>query len=60
MFRNIKTVKYIEKFVSSAKVLAAVPSITQPKRVYRNYTKKRIDFDGVGKELSTKTEMQSF
>ena len=37
------------KFVSGAKVLAAVPSISQPRKVYED----RLETGGAGKELST-------
>ena len=43
------------KFVGSAKVLAAVPSISQPRRVYED----RPETGGAGKELSTNNEIQS-
>ena len=45
------------KFVSGAKVLAAVPSISQRRRVYPELHKKKERLNG--KELSTKTEIQS-
>ena len=44
------------KFVSGAKVLAAVPSISQPRRVYED----RVKTGGARKELSTNDEIQSF
>ena len=44
------------KFVSSAKVLAAVPSISHPRRVYEDI----LETGGAGKELSTNNEIQSF
>ena len=44
------------KFVSGAKVLAVVPSISQPIRVYED----RLETGGAGKELSTNNEIQSF
>ena len=44
------------KFVSDAKVLAAVSSISQPRRVYED----RLETGGSGKELSTNNEIQSF
>ena len=44
------------KFVSGAKVLAAVPSILQPRSVYED----RLETGGTGKELSTNNGIQSF
>ena len=50
------------KFVSDAKVLAAVPSISQPRRIHRalDENEDRLETGGAGKELSTKNEIQSF
>ena len=49
------------KFVSSAKVLAAVSSILQQRSIYCElYMKTRINFKLAGKQLSTMTEIQSF
>ena len=49
------------KFVSSAKVLTAVPSISQQRRVYRalHQNKDRFETGEARKELSTKNEIQS-
>ena len=44
------------KFVSGPKVLAAVPSISQPRRVYED----RLETGGAGKELSRNNEIQNF
>ena len=44
------------KFVSGAKVLAAVPSISQPRRVYED----RLEAGRAEKELSTNNQTQSF
>ena len=43
------------KFVSGAKVLAAVPSISLPRRVYED----RLETGGAGKELSTNNDIDS-
>ena len=44
------------KFVSGAKVLAIVPSSSQPRRVYED----RLETGGAGKKLSTNNEIRSF
>ena len=44
------------KFVSGVKVLAAVPSISQPRRVYED----RLETGKARKELSTNNEIRSF
>ena len=44
--RKIEDVCARGKFVSGAKVLAAVPSISKPRRVYRELHGKRIDLTG--------------
>ena len=42
------------KFISGAKVLAVVQSMSQPKRVYED----KLETGGAGKELSTNNEIQ--
>ena len=48
------------KFVSGAKVLAAVPSISQPRRVYLELYPNEDKLEIGGKQFSTKTEILSF
>ena len=49
------------KFVSGAKVLVVVPSVSQRRRVYIElHELTRIDWKLAGKQLSTKTEIHSF
>ena len=48
------------KFVSGAKVLAALPTISQPRRVYCELHGNEDKLYLVGKQLSTKIEIQSF
>ena len=47
------------KFVSGAKVLAAVPSISQPRRVYRELYENEDRLETGGEAVVNKTEMQS-
>ena len=50
------------KIHKRTRVLAAVPSISSSRRVYGELHEKadRLETGGAGKELSTKSEIQSF
>ena len=48
------------KFVSGAKVLADVPSISQPRTVYRELYENKDRLKTGGEAVVNKTEIQSF